>query len=437
MTYGPLPGLRFTWTAYADGYTFTYYNVYRRPLRTLLTHNETVTVTESSPRVLLPTTDLFDGYQGAIAVRFSFPWDNTTEPGGGTGTPTVWEFYEDADNYLWLYYDETSNSYKFSRRVSGTTTTVTIAASVTLNADVTLIAYWTSAAIGLSLNGASFQTSATSSGEIDQSLLDIGSARGFYESSIAVDWFLTFSGTIANADATAMYAWSNDEFGDYPPSFDSINELSTALTTAIPSCLWVNEEETAHKVAIHDWVRIAEIDDSAKNFFTDRRTASGQIYQYTVTATATVYGETVESERQSPPSADSNTHTKIAIHNVNNESDYILIKGRASRLIPTLESAYVQARGRQQRTAQYGELEDSRIVIEPITHLLADKTDWDLLRTFFTKQREAGAIFCVRPGHSAESYYVQIDTLVRNDSPKWWAGSIELQEVYFDEEVEA
>lgn len=434
MSYGPLPGLRVVIpSAYAGAGDFVSYNFYRRPLRTILDEHETAEVVTQTVQTLMQRADLFDGYQGALAMRCSFPWDNTSEPGGGTGIATIWVVYEDANDYLWLYYDEATNSYKFARAVAGVVTTVTIAASVVVDAAVTLTARWTTTAIGLSLNGAAFQTAATGSGEIVEDYIDIGTRQGFDVSNVDVDWVVTFAGTLDNTDAATIYAWADDEWGDYPPSLEPLRDLTTT-TTAIPSGLWASLEDTSYKVVPADWTLIKTETSQTRLAHTDRRAWSRQVYQYAVTVTANLFGDALESDKQTPPLQDSNTQTELAIHNVHDETDYVLLSARAQAVAPAQEVGYVLARGRTKRTAQYGELEDSRIRIDLVPHLLSDRTDWQQLRKFFTKQREAGAVFCVRPHHAAEGWYAQIDKLPRGDDVALWSTGIELAEAFVDED---
>lgn len=431
--YGPLPGLRITWQAYAGGGDFAAYNIYRRPLRTILDEHETAEVVTQTTQTLMQVADLFDGYQGALAIRCSFPWNNASEPGGGAGTATIWVVYEDSNNYLWLYYAEATNSYKFSRAVAGVVTTVTIAASVTIDAAVTLVARWTTTAIGLSLNGAAFQTASTGSGEIVEDYIDIGTRQGFDVSDAEVSWVVTFAGALDNTDAAAIDAWDDDEWGDYPPSLESLRDLAS-VATAVPSGLWANLEATSYKVVLADWSLIKAETTETRLAHTDRRVWSGQTYEYAVTATANIYGDTIESEKQVPLASDVNTHDELAIHNVHDETDYVLLSARAQAVEPAQEVGYVLARGRNKRTAQYGELEDTRIRIELVPHIHSDRRDWELLRAFFTRQRAAGAVFCVRPGHAPEGWYAQIASLPRGDDIATWTSGIDLQEVYVDED---
>lgn len=421
---GPLPGIRWDWDEYTGLDPFMAYVVERRELRTLLDGHAPLTVQiEDDGRTLLATADVLNGIRGAVAMRLDFPWDNASEPGGGSGFPTFFDWQEDGSNIIRGRYDEANNRLQVLRVTDEGTSTLNAPQAITTGKH-TLVVAWDEDTLYVSFDGSPFVTAASVAAiEIEAEAADIGSRQGFDKAEADVIWLLTFAAVPTTAQLAAIHA-----LGDLP-YVDALRNMASAR----PVGMWIGEDPAGIKVVPKSWTTIATINDITRTWFTDYRPASGKPYEYAVRVTANVFGEPITSDRQDPPPADAVRWRGVALHDVIDPADFLILHGRETRVQPEQDREYVQARGRRERTAQYGERRDRRIELTPIPHAIDEHIEWQRIERFLALEQDAGRIYLLRPGHRPESYFVVIDEASRSDVLVLGESALTFQQVYFDE----
>jgi len=423
-----LPGIGLEWTAYAGSDTFLRYTVDRREQRTVIDEHESFDIEDLAPRLLLPAADVISAVQGAIAMRVTIPWDNASEPGGGTGTPTFFDYREDASNFVQGRYDEANNRFQLRRCIGGVTSTLNVSRAITLNETVTLVWAWDATTLYLSVNGAAATSGSGGTGAaVDADWIDLGTEQGLQDANLTWLWVLTFAAVPTTAELALIGALA-DGLHDVP-------ELS-AIASALPLLLWSVDEVTGSKVVLDDWTTIAEITDVDRPAYRDYAVASGQVYEYSVRTWANVFGDVLYSDRQEPPVADSCTFDGVVIQDTLDSTRFAIVRGREWKVEPQQDVAYVAVSGRERWTAQYGELEAARISLTPVPHVLTDFEEWEQVRALFSRQRTSGTVYLIRPGHLPERYYAQIAGLDRTDPLVLWQAGMQFIEAHFDEAIE-
>src|SRR5690606_30147131 len=87
-------------------------------------------------------------------------------------------------------------------------------------------------------------------------------------------------------------------YGDDVPAPEDLRDVAGA----VPTLIWdARSPEAALAVEYADWVNVASLDDAASPQYTYDRVASGREYEFAVTVTANVFGDVLESDKQSPP----------------------------------------------------------------------------------------------------------------------------------------
>lgn len=169
------------------------------------------TATKNAARVQAPSTLLTEA-QGWIAARVRLGWGATIP---SSGAPMVFEWRNGTApvNQISLF-RASSTTWEVDTRRNGTLTTLQSNDGTHAAGDVvTLIAYWTSTTIGLSVNGGAFVTT-TRGGSVGGSTLpstfEIGNRS---DTTLAIDsdidWFACGTGTLSSADASTIAAFPN------------------------------------------------------------------------------------------------------------------------------------------------------------------------------------------------------------------------------------
>lgn len=422
------PGIRVDWTAYA-GSGFVDYPVYRRELRSVLDEQETLTmqITGDFDRMQMPSVDIINGIQWAIAERVTFPWDNSTEPGGGSSYAVFFDYQEDSSHYCRGRYDEANNRLQLIRETTAGVSTLNVNRAITLNETVTLVWAADADTLYLSINGAPFETVASVAGiELDIDAVDIGTQLGLFPAEVITHWVALFADIPTEDDLAILAALSDD--------VRAPGELSD-LVDAVPTAVWHSDELTGAKVVIDEWTQIAAVDVETMPYFVDYGVASGRDYEYAVTVRASIFGDLMESDKQYPYPIGSVEWGGVAIHDVRDPNRYVICRSREWTVDPQLDAAEVFASGRTLPTMQYGEADSARMALTPIIHTLADRYEWTALRSLFGRQASAGAIYWVRPGHVPERYTAQLAGVMRTDDLTTWQSAIPFVEAHFDESV--
>lgn len=417
MAFAPLPGILVAWTAYAGADPYVQHTVYRREQRGLVDDHGTLTMEFSGARTLLPTEDVLNGIQGGVVVRIEIT-------GALSGTPTYFDYRDDASNFLWLYYEVAGSRFRLERMVAGVSTVVSVSAAASLGSKFTLEATWTATGISLRVNAGTASTASTGSGQLAATLADIGTKAGASDGAADEQWVVAIAGTLTAADSTLLHA-----FGDTPPYLQALADLSAS---ALPTALWDGAETTGQKVVLDAWTAIAVVTDQARPWYRDLRVESRKTYEYAVTVSANIFGAVLESEKQSPPAAKSETHQGIVLSDPDDPTWYAIVQGTAVRVTPRHETRYLLARGRRRETAHIGELESSRVAVTLARHTFNDREQWTALRKLFERLRDSTGVLLVRPG-LGERYFVNLETLEREDTGALWTGTVELQETHYDE----
>lgn len=183
----------------------------QQPLATPYHETNGATATRSSSRVQLPVTGL-DETQGWIAIRLRSGFASTLS---------------DTNHFLFTWGDSTSDrislahlngASQFGMRRRSTASPgadVNISTSAWAAGDLkTIVMKWTAADMSLSVDGGVFSTSAsTSVPALAATLADIGPGTlftGTNQPDSDVFWFACGTGTLADADASAIHAAGNN-----------------------------------------------------------------------------------------------------------------------------------------------------------------------------------------------------------------------------------
>lgn len=198
--------------------------VENQPIQTPTKQTDGAIATRNAARIEAPVGAL-DETQGWWAVRLRMGWGVTAEP--GATSPMVVQWADSNTERLIMYYLESDNSWRMQRQTGGAGAATGAQVSTHAVGDfVTLVAKWTSALVGLSVNGADFVTSAnTNIPTLAATSLDIGSQGALVlnrQIDADVMGYADGLGDLDNADAAAIHAKlssSNRQYltlGDFP-----------------------------------------------------------------------------------------------------------------------------------------------------------------------------------------------------------------------------
>lgn len=168
--------------------------------------------TRSAARVQLPVHGLFTTAQGWIAARVRVGWANAAEPGAGAGSLRLFEWRDDANNRLFLVYDEANNRWECGRAVGGSSSSSASADALALGDTVTVIGAWTGAQVKSSFDGGTFAATAnTNVPTLAAVSADVGQFNSASHITGDVFWFLTGEGVLSDADAALIHSHGNNK----------------------------------------------------------------------------------------------------------------------------------------------------------------------------------------------------------------------------------
>jgi hypothetical protein len=182
-----------------------------QPLATPYVETNGATATRNAARVQAPAS-LIDETQGWVAMRVRMGWPSTAQIHSST-TSRFWEWGDDSNNRLILYYEAASDNFAFQRRTTAGSQSRSSAAQVFAAGDAkTVIVAWDAATVKISIDGGAF-LSAAGTPQIPvlaDALFDIGSGQTNNEHADSdFLWFACGTGTLTDADAATLHALGN------------------------------------------------------------------------------------------------------------------------------------------------------------------------------------------------------------------------------------
>lgn len=203
------------------------------------------TASRVAGRVQQPVADLFTATQGAVFMRVNPGWGNSAEPGGGSGFPRFYSWFDDASNRIQATYNESTNQVTVARYAGGSSSTNVLALTVTKSTPFSYASAWTATGVKQAVNGGAFSTPTGNLfiPVLTATSMDIGSLSGtgsFIDSNIL--WYATFAGTLTDADSAAL-----DAFGDTPPTWAQL--VGALPSTALVTSLWQAVDGTFMEVS--------------------------------------------------------------------------------------------------------------------------------------------------------------------------------------------
>lgn len=379
-------------------------------------------------RVQLPCERL-NAADFGFAIRLRTNWSNSAEPLGGSSEVYVLDVRLDADNNLRLYYKENNNQWVLARRVDGLDYSVTVNDTIAVDQEITLVGYGRPTEIGLSVDGAAITTVSTPEvTDYELDLFDLGSLAGAQHAYADFFWGVFFSDVPSTADLATFVGFGNDA-----PAPEDL----TSLIDAHPIMVWdARFSDQAIQVENDDWVNVAVIDDQGQTSFDYLSPSSGQDYEFTVTVTANVFGDIIESDKQTPVH-DSVTFTSWVLQEVDDENPrFSQVSAGGAEVSVEQEIAFVRPRGRTAPTAQIGEFEASTITFSgvPLYHA-TERTEWNQVIDMVRRQRTHASVYLLRAPHRPERWYVQLDPLARADDIPVGSLSVNFRQVHYSESV--
>jgi hypothetical protein len=168
-------------------------------------HTDGGTATRNAARVQYAASGI-DVTQGFVAAELRMGWNSASGLGNGTGTPRLFDWTLDANNYLRCYYSEANQEWVLERKAAGTGSTVAFPNEFVRRQRVVVAAAWTATTLRLSVNGFPFVESANMN--IPSGLpvnFDFGSSAGTAQHIGADKKWLSFgTGTLDDEDARTL-----------------------------------------------------------------------------------------------------------------------------------------------------------------------------------------------------------------------------------------
>ncbi len=185
-----------------------------------------------------------------------------------------------------------------------------------------------------------------------------------------------------------------------------------------------------------DGLRIAVVNDLGVTSYLDHLAVPRTQHAYTVTWTANVSGDVLESEPQDAPVAASVAFRGGWLHEVATPDLASPLLVREAGVTSDQEVTYRRARGRSLPSAFVGAGRGRDLRLTPAPESLADPALWAFLRELQARQFEAGALLCLRLGYrEGERYFVQLDGLEEQHGSGLDRVRLGFREVHLDEEV--
>jgi hypothetical protein len=153
-------------------------------------------------KAVLSTLDETTGW---LAMAVKPTWDNASEPAGGSGLVPFFQWGDDGNNKLALYYDETNNRFQFERKAT-TASTADVSQAITSGQLYHLIARWTATTIYLTVDTVTDDTANTLIPTLASTDVWLGS-NGSNGCASDIYSLALGAGTLTSADLTTIDGW--------------------------------------------------------------------------------------------------------------------------------------------------------------------------------------------------------------------------------------
>lgn len=186
--------------------------VEQQPLATPYVETDGGTASRSAGRVQVPVAAVLDETQGWVAIRFRSGWGNSSEPVGGSGFLSWFDWRDNSTTRLAFAYRESTNTLYHYRKNAGTGAEGNgPALALSVGDAATAIMSWTATQIASSANGSVFTTQAAGTGipALAATQFDVGGEA--HNADDDVFWFACGLGTLTDADAANIHAWGSPD----------------------------------------------------------------------------------------------------------------------------------------------------------------------------------------------------------------------------------
>lgn len=188
-----------------------------------------------------------------------------------------------------------------------------------------------------------------------------------------------------------------------------------------------------------DWVALARgrITDRGLTFYQDYTVAAGVTYEYAVTQITEVGGEEVESAFPTAVQATA-TFSQLYVHDVAAPQNYANLMAQAQQVEPVQEIAYLQPFSRTVPSARVGNVLQTvyRASLKgQWDHSAGElaREQWDALMTLLARQRDAGAVLCIRQGSGLRFFGVMEAPRRSDESASQFQEEVRFREVHYTE----
>lgn len=210
----------------------------QKPFATPYVETNGSTASRAGASVHISST-VVDKTQGWAAARIRVGWSSSNPPEAGFEEVFRWTGSNGVDTYSLMWRGAT-RTWEVARREigGGWTDAVSAAQTFAAGSTFTLIAFWTSNTLGVSVNGGSFTTVTSTPIPSTMSGQDIyfGSNPLFPERQLdgEILWEAVGTGTLSNADAATINGWgsSDPKRSDFPSSAQATLVWAAATTNA-------------------------------------------------------------------------------------------------------------------------------------------------------------------------------------------------------------
>lgn len=191
-----------------------------------------------------------------------------------------------------------------------------------------------------------------------------------------------------------------------------------------------SEAETA-------WIRIASVTAIGTLFYDDFTLHAREVYVYAVTWTAqsTVTANYLTSARQNPPIKGGVDFDYAFLHDVSSPTHFVMLPSFDIAITEHATVEFVRLWGRTQPTAFPGGDQYREASVRGLPATFTDGL-WEAVEALLTRQRESGAVLCLRTGVSKHRLFSNISAASRQDGQKQHAPQVDVVEIAYAEAVE-
>lgn len=179
------------------------------------------------------------------------------------------------------------------------------------------------------------------------------------------------------------------------------------------------------------------ITDRSRTFYDDYTVASGVVYEYNITQLSDVSGETVESDFGTWVQV-SATFGQLYVHDVASPQYYANLMAQAQQMNPVQEMAFLQPFSRAAPSARVGD------VLQTVYQASLRgswgnargeiaRQQWDALMTLLARQRDAGAVLCIRQAQGVRFFGVMEAPSRSDEAAGQFREEVRFREVHYPE----